>query len=66
MDGFEKNEGIVVIGATNNEQDLDKAAIRPGRFDKIIHVPKPDVKGRKEILDFYLNKIVKIDNIDSQ
>ena len=46
MDGFEKHENIVVIGATNHEADLDPAAVRPGRFDKKIHVPLPDVNGR--------------------
>jgi cell division protease FtsH len=43
MDGFEKNENIVVLGATNHQDSLDSAAIRPGRFDKQIHVPSPDV-----------------------
>lgn len=47
MDGFEQNQDIIVIGATNHEADLDPAAIRPGRFDKKIHVPLPDVEGRK-------------------
>lgn len=46
MDGFEKNENIMIIGATNHEQSLDTAATRPGRFDKKIHVPHPDVNGR--------------------
>ena len=54
MDGFDKNENIIVIGATNHEKDLDPAAVRPGRFDKKIHVPKPDVNGRKEIFNLYL------------
>lgn len=42
MDGFEKHENILVIGATNHEDALDTAAVRPGRFDKKIHVPHPD------------------------
>lgn len=46
MDGFEKNDNILVIGATNHQNSLDQAAIRPGRFDKKIHVPHPDVNGR--------------------
>lgn len=50
MDGFDKHDDIVVIGATNHEDDLDPAAVRPGRFDKKIHVPLPDVNGRKEIM----------------
>jgi ATP-dependent metalloprotease len=66
MDGFEKHENIVVIGATNHEGDLDPAAVRPGRFDKKIHVPLPDVNGRQEIFDLYLDKIVKDDKIKSK
>ena len=65
MDGFERNEEIIVIGATNHEGDLDPAAVRPGRFDKKIHVPLPDVKGRQDILDLYLAKIHKADEVDS-
>ena len=49
MDGFEVNENILVIGATNHEDSLDEAAVRPGRFDKKIHVPHPDIRGREEI-----------------
>lgn len=45
MDGFNEHENVVVIGATNFEKALDAAIIRPGRFDKTIHVPLPDVKG---------------------
>lgn len=47
MDGFEINDQIIIIGATNHEDSLDPAAIRPGRFDKKIHVPLPDVRGRE-------------------
>lgn len=50
-----------MIGATNFEQALDPAIKRPGRFDKVINVPLPDIKGREEIFKFYLKKI-KIDN----
>ena len=66
MDGFEKNEEIMVIGATNHESSLDPAAVRPGRFDKKIHVPLPHVNGRKEILDLYLAKIAKDEKIESK
>ena len=66
MDGFEKHDDIVVIGATNHEDSLDPAAVRPGRFDKKIHVPLPDVNGRKEILDLYLAKIEKVEEIESK
>lgn len=57
MDGFNKRGHVFVLGATNSEKDLDKAAIRPGRFDKLITVPFPDSTGRKEIFDFYLSKV---------
>ncbi|XP_053507838.1 ATP-dependent zinc metalloprotease YME1L1b [Ictalurus furcatus] len=60
MDGFKPNEGVIVIGATNFPEALDNALIRPGRFDMQVTVPRPDVKGRTEILKWYLNKI-KVD-----
>ena len=66
MDGFEKHDDIIVIGATNHEDSLDPASVRPGRFDKKIHVPLPDVNGRKEILDLYLAKIEKSEEIESK
>ena len=50
MDGFEQNHNIMVIGATNHEDSLDKAATRPGRFDKKIHFPHPDIKGKEDIV----------------
>jgi len=59
MDGFEQNDNILIIGATNHEDVLDPAAVRPGRFDKKIHVPLPDVEGRTEIFNLYLDKIAK-------
>ncbi|XP_077280729.1 ATP-dependent zinc metalloprotease YME1L [Temnothorax americanus] len=58
MDGFRQNEGVIVLGATNRRKDLDKALMRPGRFDVEIYVNKPDYLGRKEILDLYLSKIL--------
>uniref|UniRef100_A0A3B5ML01 ATP-dependent zinc metalloprotease YME1L1 n=1 Tax=Xiphophorus couchianus TaxID=32473 RepID=A0A3B5ML01_9TELE len=57
MDGFKPNEGVIVIGATNFAEALDNALVRPGRFDMQVTVPHPDVKGRKEILNWYLSKI---------
>ena len=57
MDGFVQNENIFVLGATNDINNLDQAALRPGRFDKILHIPKPDKKGRSEIFDLYLKKV---------
>nr|XP_033494918.1 ATP-dependent zinc metalloprotease YME1L1-like isoform X1 [Epinephelus lanceolatus] len=60
MDGFKPNEGVIVIGATNFAEALDNALVRPGRFDMQVTVPRPDVKGRTEILNWYLSKI-KVD-----
>ena len=50
MDGFEANDGIIVMAATNRADILDKALLRPGRFDRQVYVGLPDVKGREEIL----------------
>jgi len=62
MDGFEKNSGIIVIGATNFSSSLDKALLRPGRFDKHVNVHVPDLKGRMEILQLYTrNKVLAPD-----
>lgn len=66
MDGFEKNENIMIIGATNHEDSLDPAAVRPGRFDKKIHVPHPDVNGRQDIFQLYLDKIAKTATISAR
>ncbi|KAG7266478.1 hypothetical protein CRUP_028427 [Coryphaenoides rupestris] len=57
---FKPNEGVIVIGATNFAEALDSALVRPGRFDMQVTVPRPDVKGRTEILNWYLSK-VKVD-----
>lgn len=57
MDGFEGNEGIIVIAATNRADVLDKALLRPGRFDRQVVVPLPDVKGRHEILQVHMKKV---------
>lgn len=66
MDGFKPNEGVIVIGATNFAEALDSALMRPGRFDMQVTVPHPDVKGRTEILNWYLSKI-KVDSaVDAQ
>jgi cell division protease FtsH len=56
MDGFNNNEDIVVMAATNRKDVLDKALLRPGRFDRIIKVPLPDKESRQQILEVYLNK----------
>jgi ATP-dependent metalloprotease len=64
MDGFEDNSGIIVIGATNFLESLDQALLRPGRFDKHITVPLPDVGGRREILEMYAKKTKLDPNVD--
>ena len=57
MDGFESNEGVILIAATNRPDVLDPALLRPGRFDRRVVVPRPDVKGREEILKVHTRKI---------
>ncbi|KAK5980256.1 ATP-dependent metallopeptidase HflB [Trichostrongylus colubriformis] len=64
MDGFNRNEGVIVIAATNRVDDLDKALLRPGRFDVRVTVPKPDLAGRIDIFNFYLGKIVHSPLVD--
>ncbi|EEB14082.1 ATP-dependent metalloprotease, putative [Pediculus humanus corporis] len=65
MDGFHQNEGVIVLGATNRREDLDKALLRPGRFDVEVTVPTPDYHGRKQIFELYLGKILcKEVNVD--
>eukprot|EP00527_Entomoneis_sp_CCMP2396_P000240 CAMPEP_0198137096 /NCGR_PEP_ID=MMETSP1443-20131203/648_1 /TAXON_ID=186043 /ORGANISM="Entomoneis sp., Strain CCMP2396" /LENGTH=770 /DNA_ID=CAMNT_0043798427 /DNA_START=56 /DNA_END=2368 /DNA_ORIENTATION=- len=64
MDGFDANDGIIVIGATNFVESLDEALMRPGRFDKHVTVPLPDVGGRKSILEMYSKKTRLADDVD--
>lgn len=64
MDGFRQNEGVIVLGATNRRDDLDKALLRPGRFDVEVQVPVPDFNGRKEILELYLSKVKYSNDVD--
>lgn len=64
MDGFSPNEGVIVIGATNRANDLDRALVRPGRFDVQVTVPIPDYKGRKELFEHYLAKVRARTDID--
>ncbi|KAK1136882.1 hypothetical protein K0M31_001413 [Melipona bicolor] len=64
MDGFLQNEGVIVLGATNRRDDLDKALMRPGRFDVEVLVDIPDYSSRKEIFDLYLSRIFTED-VDS-
>lgn len=64
MDGFEQNEGIILMAATNLPDILDPALTRPGRFDRHIVVPNPDVKGRQEILELYLQDKPLAEDVD--
>ena len=63
MDGFDGRKGVVILAATNRPESLDKALLRPGRFDRRIQMELPDLEGRKAILEVHLKK-VKHDNID--
>jgi len=62
MDGFEGNEGVIVIAATNRPDVLDPALLRPGRFDRQVVVPLPDVRGREQILKVHMRKVPMADN----
>ena len=64
MDGFQSNDGIIVLGATNRQADLDQALLRPGRFDTKVEVILPDIRGRRDILELYLSKVKYISSID--
>jgi cell division protease FtsH len=64
MDGFDTAEGIVVLAATNRPDILDPALLRPGRFDRHIYVPPPDVNGREAILKIYAKKVKLAPNVD--
>ncbi|NLY41878.1 MAG: ATP-dependent metallopeptidase FtsH/Yme1/Tma family protein [Desulfovibrionales bacterium] len=64
MDGFESNEGVILIAATNRPDVLDPALLRPGRFDRQVVVPNPDLKGRKRILEVHTRKTPLSDGVD--
>ena len=64
MDGFETNEGVILIAATNRPDVLDPALLRPGRFDRQVVVPNPDILGREKILKVHMKKISLAKNVD--
>ena len=64
MDGFDSSKGIVILAATNRPETLDKALLRPGRFDRRIIVEKPDLKGREAILEVHIKNVKKEDTVD--
>ncbi len=65
MDGFEGNEGVIVISATNRPDVLDPALLRPGRFDRQVHVPLPDIRGREQILNVHMRKVPLDKDVDA-
>jgi len=64
MDGFEANDGVILIAATNRPDVLDRALLRPGRFDRQVTVPNPDIKGREKILAVHACKVPLAPNVD--
>ena len=66
MDGFEANEGIIIIAATNRPDVLDPALLRPGRFDRQVTVPNPDVGGREKILKVHMKKVPLAPDVDAR
>ncbi len=65
MDGFEPNSGVIVIAATNRSDVLDKALLRPGRFDRQVHVGLPDIRGREQILKVHMRKVPLSPDVDA-
>ncbi|MBN8808985.1 MAG: ATP-dependent zinc metalloprotease FtsH [Sphingomonas sp.] len=66
MDGFEANEGIIIIAATNRPDVLDPALLRPGRFDRQVVVPRPDIEGRIKILQVHMKKVPLAPDVDAR
>ena len=66
MDGFEANEGIIIIAATNRPDVLDPALLRPGRFDRQVVVPRPDIEGRQKILEVHMKKVPLAPDVDAR
>jgi cell division protease FtsH len=66
MDGFESNEGVILIAATNRPDVLDPALLRPGRFDRQVMVPNPDILGREKILKVHMRKVPLAPDVDAR
>src|SRR5690606_26563771 len=66
MDGFEANEGVILVAATNRPDVLDPALLRPGRFDRQVVVPNPDVLGREKILKVHMRKIALSPDVNAK
>ncbi len=66
MDGFESSEGVILIAATNRPDVLDPALLRPGRFDRQVVVPNPDINGREKILRVHMKKVPLADNVNAK
>ena len=64
MDGFEGGEGVIVVAATNRPDVLDPALLRPGRFDRQVTVPLPDIRGREQILKVHMRKVPISDDVE--
>ena len=64
MDGFDATEGVILIAATNRPDVLDPALLRPGRFDRQVVVPNPDIKGRNKILEVHTRKLALAPDVD--
>ncbi len=64
MDGFEENEGVIIVAATNRPDVLDPALLRPGRFDRQVEVPNPDVNGREQILKVHMARVTLSSDVD--
>ena len=65
MDGFEANSGVIVVAATNRSDVLDRALLRPGRFDRQVHVGLPDIRGREQILKVHMRKVPLSSDVDA-
>ena len=65
MDGFESNSGVIVVAATNRSDVLDRALLRPGRFDRQVHVGLPDIRGREQILQVHMRKVPINPDVDA-